>query len=134
MVEGEETSDERRTSKDEQVCSWFSGQVTLNGDAERLVNEAIEQAHGDLRRLRNAVSDVAARSGADIPALANYTAHRLSLQKVNWWGAAANLQDDSYDPLVYARDVFFQRFAFEGLDEIELELLTLALHDEATNG
>lgn len=134
VVEGEETSDERRTSRDEQVCSWFAGQVTLDGEAENLVAAAIEHAGGDLRRLKTAVTAVAERSGVDVSALANYAAHRLSLQKVNWWGVAANLQDASYDPLVFARDVFFQRFAFESLGETELDLLTLALHDEAADG
>lgn len=134
VVEGEETSDERRTSRDEQICSWFAGQVTLDGEAESLVEAAIAQAGGDLRRLKTAVTTVADQSGADVSALANYAAHRLSLQKVNWWGVAANLQDTSYDPLVFARDVFFQRFAFEGLGDRELDLLTLALHDEAADG
>ncbi len=134
VVEGEETSDERRTSRDEQVCSWFAGQVTLDGEAESLVETAIEQAGGDLRRLKTAVTSVAAQSGADVSALANYAAHRLSLQRVNWWGVAANLQDTSYDPLIFTRDVFFQRFAFEGLSETDLDLLTLALHDEAADG
>lgn len=134
VVEGEETSDERRTSHDELVCSWFAGQVTLDGEAESLVAAAIEQAGGDMRRLKTAVTAVASQSGADVSALANYAAHRLSLQKINWWGVAANLQDTSYDPLVFARDVFFQRFAFEGLGDTELELLTLALHDEAADG
>lgn len=134
VIEGEETSDERRTSRDEQVCSWFAGQVTLNGEAEKLVAAAIEQAGGDLRGLKTAVIAVAEQSGADVSALANYAAHRLSLQKVNWWGVAANLQDTSYDPLVFARDLFFQRFAFESLGETELDLLTLALHDEVADG
>ncbi|MGA0603925.1 helix-turn-helix domain-containing protein [Caulobacter sp. KR2-114] len=134
VVEGEETSDERRTSHDEQLCSWFAGQVTLDGKAESLVEAAIAHADGDLRRLKTAVTAVADRFGADVSALANYAAHRLSLQKVNWWGVAANMQDTSYDPLVFARDVFFQRFAFESLGERELDLLTLALHDEAADG
>jgi transcriptional regulator with XRE-family HTH domain len=134
VVEGEETSDERRDSHDERLCSWFAGQVTLNGEAEALFMAAYEQAGSDLRRLKSAVVDVAEHAGAGVAALANYTAHRLSLQNVNWWGVAANLQDTSYDPLVYARDLFFQRFAFEGLGEAGLELLTLALHDEAADG
>lgn len=134
VVEGEETSEERRTSRDEQLCSWFAGQVTLDGAAEPLVEQAIAQADGDLRRLKTAVTAVATQSGADVSSLANYVAHRLSLQKVNWWGVAANLQDTTYDPLVFARDVFFQRFAFEGLGDRELDLLTLALHDEAADG
>lgn len=45
-------------------------------------------------------------------------------------GSAANLQDTTYDPLAVAREIFFDRFAFEGLADADLELLTLALHEE----
>lgn len=134
VVEGAETSDERRMSREEQLCSWFAGQVTLNGRAEDLVQEAVNRVSGDLRRLKGAVEAVAGDRDVDVAALANYAAFRLSLQGENWWGAAANLQDTSYDPLVAAREVFFERFAFEGLGETDLNLLTLALHDEAPDG
>jgi len=134
VVEGSETSAERRTSREERLCSWFAGQVTLNGEAEELVKEALERAGHDLRRLKGSVESVAATRGFDVASLANYAAFRLSLQSENWWGPAANLQDTSYDPLAHARDVFFDRFAFEGLGETDLTLLTLALHDEANDG
>ncbi|MBX4158730.1 hypothetical protein K4A07_16540, partial [Lactiplantibacillus plantarum] len=58
---------------------------------------------------------------------------RLSLQGENWWGPAANLQDPTFDPLAHARDVFFERFAFDRLDAPDLSLLTLALHDETVD-
>lgn len=134
VVEGAETSDERRQSREEQMCSWFAGQVTLNGQAEDLVREAIARVGGDLRRLKGAVETVAADRAVDVACLANYTAFRLSLQGENWWGPAAGLQDTSFDPLDFAREVFFERFAFEGLGDADLNLLTLALHDEAADG
>jgi transcriptional regulator with XRE-family HTH domain/Zn-dependent peptidase ImmA (M78 family) len=134
VVEGAETSDARRLSREEQLCSWFAGQVTLNGEAENLVKAALESARSDLPRLKGAIESVAQEHGVDVGALANYAAFRLSLQNTNWWGAAANLQDENYDPLAYAREVFFDRFAFEGLNDADLQLLTLALHDEATDG
>ena len=36
---------------------------------------------------------VAAREHVPADALANYMAFRLSLQRINWWGAATNLQE-----------------------------------------
>lgn len=130
VIEGAETSDERRESREEQMCSWFAGQVSLDGRAEELVKLALESAGGDLRGLKSSVETIAKTEDFDPGAIANYAAFRLSLQGRNWWGAAANLQDVSYDPLVVARDAFFDRFAFESLSEADLNLLTLALHDE----
>lgn len=130
VIEGAETSDERRQSREEQMCSWFAGQVSLDGQAEDLVKTALAQARGDLRGLKSTVVAVAHEKGFDPAALANYAAFRLSLQGRNWWGTAANLQDPTYDPLAIAREAFFDRFAFESLSETDLQLLTLALHDE----
>jgi hypothetical protein len=134
VIEGSEVSDERRSSEEERVASWFSGQVVLEGRAEHLVKESLEIAGGDLRRLKSAVEAVASRRGVAASQLANYTAFRLSLQNENWWGVAANLQDKSFDPLVHARKIFFERFPFGGVDEADASLLTLALHDEADHG
>jgi len=130
VIEGAETSDERRQSREEQMCSWFAGQVTLNGQAEELLKAALTRSRGDLRGLKTTIVSVAGEEGFDPAALANYAAFRLSLQGRNWWGAAANLQDQTYDPLAVARETFFDRFAFESLSETDLNLLTLALHDE----
>jgi transcriptional regulator with XRE-family HTH domain/Zn-dependent peptidase ImmA (M78 family) len=130
VVEGAETSDERRTSREEQLASWFAGQVALDGRAEAFVKEALEVADNDLRRLKKAVEAIARRHDVSLGQLANYTAFRLSLQGHNWWGTAANLQENDFDPLLCAREVFFERFKFAELSSDEHQLLTLALHDE----
>jgi uncharacterized protein YegL len=57
---------------------------------------------------------------------ANYLAFRLSLQGENWWGVATNLQDRSHDPLVHARNIFFERFPFDELSQPDFELLRLS--------
>lgn len=134
VIEGAETSEERRTSREEQLASWFAGQVALNGRAEELVKESLDVAGGDLRLFKRAAETVAKRHDVSLSQLANYMAFRLSLQGQNWWGTAANLQDKSFDPLTHARDVFFERFNFEKVPEGDLELLTLALHDEERDG
>lgn len=130
VVEASETSDERRNSREEQEASWFAGQVSLDGRAEELTKECLAVAGNDLRRLKGAVEEVADRRKVSVGTLANYLAFRLSLQRENWWGVATNLQDRSYDPLVHARNVFFDRFAFDALSQPDFELLSLALHDE----
>jgi len=130
VVEASETSAERRDSKEEKEASWFAGQVSLDGRAEEFVRECLALAANDLRGLKKAVLTVAPKRGISVSHLANYVAFRLSLQGENWWGVAANIQDKSFDPLTVARDVFFERFAFNDLSQSEAELLSLALHDE----
>jgi hypothetical protein len=130
VVEASETSDERRNSPEEQEASWFAGQVSLDGHAEELTKECLALANNDLRRLKGAVEAVATRRQVPVGQVANYLAFRLSLQGENWWGVATNLQDRSYDPLVHARNVFFERFPFDELSQPDFELLSLALHDE----
>ena len=133
VIEAPETSDERRNSREEQQASWFAGQVALGGQAEELVKECLAFADGDLRRLKAAVETIAARRQISVSQLANYMAFRLSLQGENWWGVASNLQDSSYDPLAHAREVFFNRFSFKGLNQSDSCLLSLALHDEVSH-
>lgn len=130
VVEASETSGERRDSKEEQEASWFAGQVSLDGRAEEYVKECLALAENDLRGLKKAVLTIAAKRGISASQLANYMAFRLSLQGENWWGVATNIQDKSFDPLAVARDVFFERFAFNDLSSADSELLSLALHDE----
>lgn len=58
--------------------------------------------------------------------LANYIAFRLSWQRENWWGAAANLQIDGNDPWTIARDVFVERFPYDIENELDRQLLNRA--------
>jgi transcriptional regulator with XRE-family HTH domain len=134
VVEEPETSDARREDREEQQATWFASLVGTDCRAEELFKAATARTNGDLRWLKNAVARVATDSGVDAGVLANYAAYRLSMQGENWWGAAANLQDRSADPLEIARNTFFRRFDFSNLDETGLELLTLALHDEVQDG
>jgi transcriptional regulator with XRE-family HTH domain len=134
VVEEPETSDARRKDREEQQATWFASLVATDGRAEELFKAAVDETHSDLRRLKATVARVAKTAGVDASVLANYAAYRLSMQGEDWWGTAANLQDRSLDPLEVAREAFFQRFDFSGLDQIGLEVLTLALHDEVENG
>ena len=135
VVEHPETSDERRNAPQEREASWFAGQVALNGRAEELVKECLASADGgDLRKLKGAVQAVAGRRDVETGLLANYMSFRLSLQRENWWGAASNLQEVTFDVLAATRDAFFDRFPFDALAPEDLDLLTLALNDGADDG
>ncbi len=110
-------------------ANHFAGDVLLNGRAEALVQECVEQADQRIEFLKNAVRVVAQRRNVDTGALANYLAHRLSMQGENWWGAAANLQTSEYDPWSLAREEFFAHADFRKLAPIDAELLAQALAD-----
>ena len=134
VVEEAETSDHRRDDPEEKHATWYASLVATQGRAEELFKQVAAETDGDIRRFKSAVARLATSTGIDVGVIANYVAHRLWQQDVQWWGAAANLQDRSIDPLEIARDVFFRRFDFANLDETGLELLQLALHDEVHNG
>ena len=134
VVEEPETSDHRRDDPEEKHATWYASLVATQGRAEEFFKQVAADTGGDIRRFKSAVARLATSTGIDVGVIANYVAHRLSQQDVQWWGAAANLQDRSVDPLDVARDVFFRRFDFANLDETGLELLQLALHDEVHHG
>ena len=134
VIEEAETSDHRREDPEERQATWYAALVATHGRAEDLFKKIHKEAAGDLRRFKSAVARVASSTGVNVGVLANYVAYRLSLQDVNWWGTAANLQDRSIDPLAIARNTFFRRFDFSNLDETGLQLLQLALNDEVYHG
>lgn len=134
VVEEPETSDHRRDDPEEKHATWYASLIATQGRAEELFKKVAAETGGDIRRFKSAVARLATSTGIDVGVIANYVAHRLWQQDVQWWGAAANLQDRSVDPLEMARDVFFRRFDFANLDETGLELLQLALHDEVHHG
>lgn len=128
VIEADETSAERRNSDEEIAASQFAGEVVLDGKAETLAQACVQAARNSVERLRSVVPTIAAKNGVGVGALANYLAFRLSLQGVNWWGAAANLQADDGDPWTIARDVFVERFPYDIDNELDRQLLDRALH------
>ncbi len=127
VIEMDETSAERRESDEEVMASQFAGEVCLDGRAEELAELCVQLAKGRVQNLKSVVQNVAEKEDVDVGLLANYLAFRLSWQDINWWGAAANLQKDDADPWEIAREVFFERFAFEMGDERDRGLLQRAL-------
>ena len=126
VLEGDETSDERRNSSEEIAASKFAGNILLDGRAEELTQMCVDRANGAVPRLKSAVQYVAEEQDVPVGALANYLAFRLSWQHLNWWGAAHNLQGDDNNPLGKARDVFARRFPFTIQTEFDRALLQRA--------
>ncbi len=129
VIEAGEAAQERRESADERAATQFAGDVVLAGRAEELAELCVHAARGSVERLKAAVPQVATRENVPVDALANYMAFRLSLQGVNWWGAATNLQVAGPDPCQDARDILLERAKFEYLNEVDRNLLLQALSD-----
>lgn len=122
IVDGDEMS----IDEGEQEANRFAGDVLLDGRAEALVQRCVEEAKGSVERLKRVVPSVASAEGVDTSALANYMAFRLSLQGINWWGAATNLQSND-DPWVTCRDALVGHADLGSLNPLDRELLNQAL-------
>ncbi len=134
VVELPETSEERRELPSEQYAERFSSEAILNGRAEELTKICVSNAKGKVQLLKDVVQKVAKRENVNQGVLANYIAFRLSMQGINWWGTATNLQQNTSSPLNTVRDIFFERFDFQRLSDEEYNILSLALNDGVDNG
>jgi ribosome-binding protein aMBF1 (putative translation factor) len=129
VVEGEETAIERRESQEELEVNLEAGNVVLGGRAEELAQMCVEAAKGSVERLKKVVPQIADRENVSVDSLANYMAFRLSLQGINWWGTATNLQVIDQNPWQIARDFLIEQIKFGRLNEVEQNLLLQALLD-----
>lgn len=129
VIEHNEMATERLESEEEQEASQFAGDVSLHGRAEALAQQCVQAAGGSVERLKKALPKVAEREQVRVDALANYMAFRLSLQGVNWWGAANNLQATTPDPWLVARDLMLEHINLGVLNESDRSLLLQALSE-----
>jgi transcriptional regulator with XRE-family HTH domain len=119
--------DDMSVDDGEQAANQFAGNVLLDGRAEELVQHCVNEAKGSVERLKRVVPSVASSEGVDTSALANYMAFRLSLQNINWWGAATNLQASGEDPWAICRDALVSHADLGSLNPLDRELLNQAL-------
>ncbi len=123
--------DDAAADKSELVANRFAGNVLLDGRAEELAEIAVDAAAGSVERLKAVVPRVAADHDVDTADLANYLAYRLSLQGLNWWGAAHNLQRGGADPWQITRRRFLTECDLGRLAPLDRDLLLQALEDTA---
>ncbi len=127
VLEQDVSSVESFDFQEEKRANRFAVEVLLDGKGQRLAEECLAEARGELRFLKKAVQAVASREGVPVDSLANYLAFRLAdEQEVNWWGAANSLQNAD-NPWKIVRNVFFERADFAKLAEPDRELLAQAL-------
>jgi len=127
VIEESEMSPTRRDSAEEQAASRFAGDVMLDGRAEELAEQCVEAAKNRVELLKNAVPLVAQKARVQVDALANYMAFRLSLQGLNWWGTANNLQADGTAQMCTPRDLLLSKMSLGLLNPVDRDLLLRAL-------
>jgi ribosome-binding protein aMBF1 (putative translation factor)/Zn-dependent peptidase ImmA (M78 family) len=134
VIEDSITSEARRKTPEEEMCSEFAGEVSLDGRPEELLLNCIEATkrrpsdEGSVELLKSVVPYVAEKAKVSVGALANYIAFRLWQDEIaNWWPTAANLQETNDDPWRIARDIFIERVNFGYLNNADRELLQQAL-------
>lgn len=116
-------------SDEEAAANDFADDVMLAGRAEELAEKCVEAAEGKVEWLKRAVLEVAEKEDVEVDALANYMAYRLSLQQLDWWGAASNLQKTDPLPWVIARNILLEYVDLSYLNEFDRDLLMRAIDD-----
>ncbi len=127
VIEQSEMSPERRDSEEEQGATMFAGNVMLDCRAEELARMCVQAAGGCVERLKSVVPVIAEREEVEVGALANYMAFRLSLQDLDWWGAATNLQCAEANPWEIARDLLVRRIELDSLNDVDRQILLQSL-------
>lgn len=111
----------------EQHANHYAGQVLLGADVESLVDEAVDAAGGNIPNLKRAAGEVASRHQVHVGAFAQYLAWRLSLQGLEWWATAHNLEPVGDDPYDLARDRLLSQIEIERLNPLDRSILLDAL-------
>ena len=127
IIEEIETLHKWQNTDDEIDANNFAADVLLNSKAEILTEKCVELASGNVKYLKKAIIKIALDENVSVEALANYMAYRLTLQNINWWGAATNLQSKGIDPWGIAVKVFHENIDMGKLEEPHKSLLLKAL-------
>jgi transcriptional regulator with XRE-family HTH domain len=128
FVELEDSPFERRDSEDERTAVAWATAAALNEREQELAQTCIDEAGGNIPRLKRVVSEVAEREGVPRGVLANYLAHKLErFEEQDWWGTAATLQATEVDPYAAAQEALFARLELHRLDRLDRDVLTRAL-------
>lgn len=129
IVDLSEISPFQDDSDEESEANEFASELLMFGRAEELTQMCVEVARGSVEYLKSAVLQVAAREHVAVDVLANYIAHRLAMQGINWWGAANNLQITEPTPFRIAREILLEKISLDALAPEDQALFIRAISD-----
>jgi transcriptional regulator with XRE-family HTH domain len=115
---------------EEREATEYAWALLLRGQADRIARVAADEADGSVERLKRVVPEVAAREGVRPDVLANYLAHRLSTQGVDWWGAATSLQVTTPKPWAIASELLRDRIDLRRLAPPDRDIVGRAIGEE----
>ena len=129
VVELSETSDKRRNDQEEIEANNFAAKVLLGENADTYIEECFKNANGKIAWMKNSVIQVAEKYKLDCGVLAYQVANKLDLiskangSKVNWWGAANNLQKSTCEPSILCFEKLTSYINLENLEINDREIL-----------
>lgn len=129
VVELSETCDERRNDQEEIEANIFAGRVLLGESADEYIEECFQNAAGKIAWLKNSVKQVAQTHQLDCGVLAYQVANKLESisksngKKVNWWGAANNLQASTCEPNALCFETLTSHTNLENLNILDRNTL-----------
>lgn len=129
LVELSETSEERRNDQEEIDANNFAAKVLLGENADLYIEQCLKNANGKIAWLKNSVIQVAEANQLNCGVLAYQVANKLEAiskstgKKINWWGAANNLQENTCDPSVLCFDTLLEHINLEKLDDNDRSLI-----------
>jgi transcriptional regulator with XRE-family HTH domain len=132
LLESNETSRDRREDQNERRADRYAAMVLTDGSlaeafamVERRAGGGLgRRSEGNAAKLSAAVRETAAYYRIPVGILANLVAEDLrTTGRVNWWGAANNLQPQGDDPWKVVRDVFLEKANLRTLGGTEAALL-----------
>jgi transcriptional regulator with XRE-family HTH domain len=128
FIETNPISPDRRESPSEEKANDLAEDVVFGNRSDQIEDACVAEARGRMDRLKISLPRVAERFNVDQGYLANYMAFVLEHEnKINFWGAATNLQEEDYSPYDYAREVFFERVNLNRLNSEDREILLQGL-------
>ena len=116
-------------SIEEREANAFANRLIFNSKSDSLAKECVARAGNRTERLKQAVIDVANENGIRVDFLANYLAFRLQQDGINnWWGVANGLQVKKPAPIEIAKQYLTQKLDFKILNQIESNMLSMAIN------
>ncbi len=126
IIEREEINPFTRDQQEEEAND-FADELLLYGKAEEFAKKCVELSKGKVELLKSSLPKVSASEHIPVDVLANYMAFRLSLQGINWWGAANNLQENDPLPWEIANDFLWKYIDIKSLNPEDSEILIRAI-------
>jgi transcriptional regulator with XRE-family HTH domain len=101
----------------------FASNVLLGDSAEAMVHVAIDQAGGEVSRLKAVLPAVAMAGNVSLGLLADHVASRISSNDINWWPTANRLHPADQDAWRIARNLLFEYVDLSRLDSLDREIV-----------